>query len=127
MISQTSMKKVVVWLLMIVTAWILSGCWEQKDPNEWWVLDSFAQCLNDAWIKMYGTEWCPHCQNQKRQFWSAFAKVAYIDCDAQKVQCEVAKIQWYPTWVFQWQQYQWEQPLSELAKITSCELPSTTK
>jgi hypothetical protein len=72
---------------------------------------------------MYGTEWCPHCQNQKKQFGTSFSKVSYIDCDKQKVQCEVAKIEWYPTWIYKWTQYQWEQELSKLAEITACSLP----
>ena len=30
--------------------------------------DSFAQCLTDDGVKMYGAWWCPHCQSQKKLF-----------------------------------------------------------
>lgn len=120
-----TMKKILTIVCIVSTSLLLTWCGKQVDPNEWWKLDSFAQCLTDAWLKMYGTERCPHCQNQKKLFWSSFAKINFIDCDAQKVQCDVAKIEWYPTWVFNGKQYQWEQPLEELASITSCELPQT--
>lgn len=81
--------------------------------------------MTDKGLKMYGTNWCPHCQNMKKMFGTAFAKINFIDCDAQKVQCDVAKIEGYPTWVFNGTQYQGEKTLAELAGITSCELPKT--
>ena len=28
---------------------------------------------------MYGTEWCPHCQDQKRAFGTSFKYVQYIN------------------------------------------------
>jgi len=28
----------------------------------------FAKCLTQKGAKMYGTFWCPHCQNQKKEF-----------------------------------------------------------
>ncbi len=111
---------------MISTSLFLSWCGKEIDPNEWWVLEPFAQCVTDKWLKMYGTERCPHCQNMKKMFGTAFAKINFIDCDAQKVQCDVAKIEWYPTWVFNGTQYQWEKTLSELWAITSCEVPKIT-
>ena len=30
--------------------------------------DSFAQCLAQKEITMYGAVWCPHCQAQKKEF-----------------------------------------------------------
>lgn len=111
---------------MITTSLILSWCGKEVDPNEWWRLEAFAQCMTDKWLKMYGTERCPHCQNQKKLLWTAFAKINYIDCDLQKVQCDVAKIVWYPTWIFNGTQYQGEKSLADLSALTSCEIPKTT-
>ncbi|MBP6086303.1 hypothetical protein KA478_03875 [Patescibacteria group bacterium] len=59
----------------------------------------------------------------KEMFGTAFAKITYIDCDAQKVQCDVAKIEGYPTWMFNGQLYPGEKTLDELSKLTSCALP----
>ena len=33
-----------------------------KDPA------ALAKCLTSKDVKMYGTSWCPHCNNQKEMF-----------------------------------------------------------
>ena len=111
---------------MLSTSILLSWCGKEINPNEWWVLEPFAQCMTDKWLKMYGTERCTHCQNQKKLFWTAFSKINFIDCDAQKVQCDVAKIEWFPTRIFNGKQYEWGKSLGELSAITSCALPVIT-
>src|SRR3989339_819290 len=47
-------------------------------------LDEFAKCLNETGVKMYGTEWCSHCKEQKKLFGESFQFVNYIDCDEDK-------------------------------------------
>ncbi len=58
---------------------------------------ALAQCLTSNGVKMYGTERCSHCKNQKALFGPDFAQVTYIDCDAQKQVCMDNGIQGYPT------------------------------
>lgn len=58
---------------------------------------TLAECLTDNGVKMYGTERCSHCKNQKSLFGSDFAKITYIDCDEQKQICMDNGIQGYPT------------------------------
>lgn len=70
--------------------------------------DSFAQCLVEKGAKMYGAWWCPHCQEQKKEFgksWKILVEGgSYIECStAQKTiteLCEKEKIDGYPTWRF---------------------------
>lgn len=119
------MKKALIILLFSITPILLTGCTEKKDPNEWGRLDAFASCTAEKWLKMYGTERCPHCQKMKAMFGTAFAKVTYIDCDKQKVQCDAAKVAWYPTFMINGQSYPGEQTLEKLAELTKCELPAT--
>lgn len=121
------MKKALIVLLLILTPIILTGCGEKKDPNEGGRLESFASCLTEKGLKMYGTERCPHCQNMKGMFGSAFSKINFIDCDKQTMQCDAASIKWYPTWMYLSKPYEWEKTLEELAQITSCELPAEAK
>ncbi len=84
--------------------------------------DVFAKCLTESGIKMYGTEWCPHCKNQKKLFGSSFEFVDYIDCDKNKEICLIEEIQGYPTWKLNGESYTGEQSLEALAQISKCEL-----
>ena len=84
--------------------------------------DVFAQCLTDAGVKMYGTEWCSHCQNQKKLFGKSFEFIDYIDCDKNQETCLIEGIQGYPTWKLNKESYTGEQSLEALAQITGCKL-----
>jgi len=58
---------------------------------------SLALCLTQKGVIMYGTERCPHCQNQKKLFGDAFSSIHYVDCDLSPAQCQAANITGYPT------------------------------
>ena|SRR3989344_1550082 len=90
----------------------------QKNPGEY---DVFAQCITDSGLIMYGTEWCPHCQAQKKLFGKSFEFVDYIDCDRNRETCLIEGIQGYPTWKFEGESYSGTRELSNLAEITGCE------
>jgi len=92
---------------------------KNKAPGEY---DDFAKCLAEKGLKMYGTEWCSHCKNQKARFGNSFQYVDYIDCDKNKATCIAEGINGYPTWKFNNQAYEGEKELSELAQIAGCEL-----
>ncbi len=85
-------------------------------------LDNFAQCLTDVGLKMYGTEWCSHCKNQKKLFGNSFTFVDYTDCDKSRGVCSAEGIQGYPTWKINGQSYPGEQSLDRLASLSGCEL-----
>jgi len=90
-------------LLLGVVAFLLFK--NNSKPGEY---DSFAKCLSESGAKMYGTWWCPHCSNQKKEFgssWKIFADAGgYIECstsDKQQTEiCKQAGITSYPTWRF---------------------------
>jgi len=89
--------------------------------------DDFAQCLASKDVKMYGTEWCPHCKAQKELFGKSFQYVDYTDCDKYKEECLVAGVEGYPTWVIDGKSYAGTQSLEKLAYYSGCELnPQTT-
>lgn len=62
--------------------------------------DELARCLSEQGTIMYGTDWCPHCQNQKQQFGASFRYVTYVNCDLNPEACELAGVTGYPTWAF---------------------------
>ncbi len=111
-----------LFLGFLVLSVVLAGC--TSGPGEY---DSFAKCLTEKGVKMYGTEWCPHCQNQKRLFGSSFDNINYIDCDIRREECVNAGIQGYPTWIIKGQQYPGEKSLEELSDLTGCELAKDRK
>lgn len=96
---------------------LLSSCSSQG------VFDSFAQCLAEKQITMYGTEWCPHCKTQKSLFGSSFQYASYVDCDRYQEQCLAAGVQAYPTWIVNGTAYEGVQSMVKLSQISGCELP----
>jgi|TARA_Y100000310_G_scaffold345277_1_gene463345 glutaredoxin len=88
-------------------------------PGEY---DNLANCLTNKGIKMYGTDWCSHCKDQKVLFGKSFKKVDYVNCDTRKQDCRDAGVSGYPTWIINGEQYSGTQSLSELARLSECTL-----
>ena len=82
--------------------------------------DNLAKCLTQKGAVMYGTEWCSHCQNQKKLFGADFQYVNYVDCDLNSGKCDAAGIRGYPTWQINGRDYPGEQSLSKLKTLTGC-------
>jgi len=70
---------------------------------------------------MYGAYWCPHCQEQKELFGSAFEQVPYVECSPngpgtpQAQECTEAGITSYPTWIINGRTYVGLRSLEALA------------
>lgn len=66
--------------------------------------DVFAKCLTEKGAKMYGSELCTHCQEQKESFGESWQYVTYVECHSQMGSqtqaCTDAGIKAYPTWEF---------------------------
>ncbi len=105
------------FLFFLVSAALISGC--SSKPGQY---DAFAQGLPEKGATMYGTEWCSHCQNQKKEFGKSFDYINYVDCDRNKKECLLADVEGYPTWKINGTNYPGEQRLSRLAYLTGCKL-----
>jgi glutaredoxin len=81
---------------------------------------TLAQCLTEKGAVMYGTEWCSHCNNQKRAFGDDFKDIKFVDCDQDTLACREAGIRGYPTWVINNQKYPGEQSLNKLKSLAGC-------
>ena len=87
-------------------------------------LDSFAQCLAQKEVTMYGADWCPYCQNEKKLFGDSFRLVPYVECPADPQRCLQVGIKGYPTWVFpDGKKLAGEQGLEKLSQESGCQLP----
>ncbi len=91
-------------------------------------VQDFAQCITRSGAKMFGSDRCPHCLDQKAMFSSAFEFIDYVNCDFHPQECAKAQIHSLPTWHIGTKMIpSGIKSFSELAKLTSCEdqLPLT--
>lgn len=80
-----------------------------------------AQCLTDAGMKLFSTERCSHCKNQKAMFGPNVSLLNNTDCDEDRQTCIDNGIQWFPTWIdSSWTAYPGTQSLTSLAEISWC-------
>lgn len=114
--------KIAIWSIAIII--ILGGVYlygnsKARQPGKY---DSFAKCLAENNVVMYGTDWCPHCQAQKKLFGKSFEFVVYINCDTSPL-CDANNVNGYPTWIFKDNsRLEGTQELDVLAEKSSCAL-----
>lgn len=113
-----------LYIVLVLIAVILGAVFLFSKKGETGNLDAFAQCLADTKITMYGADWCPHCQNEKKAFGDSFRLVPYVECPDDPQRCLKEGIQGYPTWVFpDGRRFAGEQGLEKLSKESGCQLP----
>jgi glutaredoxin len=122
------MKKTILFLFVIAAAF-LAACSGNGGASYYIpsteaspAVQNLAMCLTENEAIMYGTEWCPHCKNQKELFGSAFADIMYVNCEANPSACNAAGVQGFPTWVINGQRYSGTRQLAELAEYSGCSL-----
>jgi len=100
-----------------------------EDP----VLSALAVHLAQTGAKMYGADWCPHCQDQKAMFGAAAKRLPYIECAAgrqgsgQTTECRNAGITTYPTWDIGGKRYAEVLTTLRLAELTGFDLAAAAK
>lgn len=86
--------------------------------------DTFAQCVADYGLSMYGAEWCTFCAKEKKELGNSFRLINYIECPENIQLCLDKEIEAYPTWSDKANnKFVGFQGPSGLARITNCELP----
>ena len=111
---------------MIVIAVILIAVFAGGSARPNPALDTFAKCLASKNAVMYGTYWCPHCQNQKKEFGDSFQYVPYVECTQDVAKCTATGIEGFPTWVFSdGKRLVGEQSFSALSQASGCPLVTT--
>lgn len=93
--------------------------------------DSFARCLKDRGVMMYGAYWCPHCAEEKELFGASFKQAPYTECGVEgntrleSQVCKDAGIQRFPTWQFPptGERVEGNLSLEALSDRTGCPLP----
>ena len=84
--------------------------------------DDFAKCLSSKGVVMYGSQYCPHCANQKKAFGDSFRYVTYVECSQQEQLCNERGITGVPAWIIDGKMYTGEQTLQKLSELSGCPL-----
>lgn len=116
-------KKIINYsVIAVIVIAVVYGIFIATSGDDTGQYDELAKCITQSGAIMYGTDWCPHCQDQKRLFGKSFKYVNYINCDLNGAACELAGIRGYPTWVFaDGESVSGQQSLEFLAARTECE------
>ena len=117
------MKKILKnpWIYLIVVLILIAGFYGYKSITGKAVqsqYDEFSKYMTEQGVVMYGTEWCPHCKNQKKLFGNSFQYINYTDCDKNQKACSEAGISGYPTWKINNQTYPGGQSIERLAQLS---------
>jgi len=115
---------VIVAVIIIVGGFVITK--KTSAPGISGKYDDFAKCVTEKGMTMYGAVWCPHCINEKKAFGDSFKFIKYVECPDNIQLCTDLGINGYPTWIDgAGKQYTGKDTeiLTDLAKITGCELP----
>ncbi len=118
------MKTIAITIIILLVTAGAVILWN-KSNNSAASLDAFAQCLAGKNIIMYGADWCPHCQNEKKAFGKSFRFIPYVECPDDPKRCLAAGIAGFPTWIFpDNKKLEGEQGLQKLSEESGCPLPN---
>lgn len=120
------MKKIVLIGFLLISAVILAACSPKIVPATPEV-ENLAKCLTEKGAVFYGTEWCPHCQDQKEMFGSAMEYIVFVDCDENRDACVDAGIKGYPTWIIGNETLTGTQQLFKLSQVAQCPISSLSE
>jgi len=92
-------------LLVTVVAFVFSGPQGGREAVAG-DYDTFAQCLYDSGLRMYGSVTCRFCAQQRAMFGGSFKHIREIECDprnplAEAERCIAKNIEATPTWVLE--------------------------
>lgn len=119
------MKSSWVWVGISVIVIFAGMFWYLSSPGQY---DTFARCIKESGAAFYGAFWCPHCQDQKKEFGKSARFLPYVECSTPNGQgqlpvCTEKGIEGYPTWEFKDGTRKSEVlSVSELSGLTSCPL-----
>lgn len=120
------MKRSTLWGGVIFIGIIVFIYGLANSNNNGVVSESFAKCITNSGAKLYGANWCGHCQEQKESFGDNWQYIDYTECSTNFGQleiCEKEGIVGYPTWIFSnGQRVSGFISLERLARITGCSL-----
>jgi len=103
-----------MWILLIILiAGTAFGAYLHYKPGRY---DSFAKCLTEKGVIMYGADWCQYTAAQRGMFGKSFKYITYKNYDARD------DIKITPTWEVDGQLYERVLAFDRLAGLSVCTL-----
>lgn len=138
----SGLKTALLGLLVIVVVLITSYSLQYEDieqaklptyeisPADSYTV-SLAKYLGSRGAVMYGSFKCPHCNDQKKMFGSAFKYIGYVECHPQGPEanpslCTARGIRNFPTWEINGNYYQGALSMQRLSALSGFESTGQT-
>lgn len=119
-------------VIVVVLALHFSGLFDPTAGPEKPYLKALAIHLSESGARMYGTYWCPTCQEQKALFEASAKRLPYIECTPDgrggmpNFDCVANKVEQYPTWFINGSRYTGLTTVDDLARLSGFRLPPGT-
>ena len=82
--------------------------------------ETVAECLSEKGAVLYASQYCVHCQEQKKMFGSSLNKINMVECSTQVAECEKAGITAYPTWLIGGREFLGTKDMKTLYELAEC-------
>ena len=124
----------IIGVLIVVAVFAWSSTQKTQTEEVTGEYDTFAQCLYDSGMRMYGSQTCSFCERQRQLFGDSSRFIQEIECDPRNPDSEYERcikkdISRTPTWIFEDEKgedvYRFEsgvQSLEDLSEISKCPL-----
>ena len=116
-------------LIVSVLSLHFSGLFDPASGPEKPYLKALATHLRDSGARLYGTYWCPVCQQQKALFEASADRLPYVECTPEgrdrplSFTCVANNITDYPTWIIHGHRQTGVVTVEELARLSGFEAP----
>ena len=114
-------KRNLVFLLLalIVIFSILTIYSYYKKPGKY---DSFAKCLSEKGVTVYGNDFCSYTMKQLGYFGKSKKYLNYIRCSENEQLCDEKGIKITPTWEINGKMYEQVQTFERLSELSGCSI-----
>ncbi|MDO8660805.1 MAG: hypothetical protein Q7K43_02865 [Candidatus Woesearchaeota archaeon] len=82
--------------------------------------DSFAKCLKEKGVVMYGNDFCSYTQKQLSWFEKSRKELNYVRCADNKQLCDSKSVRTTPTWEINGAMYPEVQTFERLSTLSGC-------
>ncbi len=114
-------KSTKIYLILIVIILLsVAGIYYYKNFNQTTPQEKVISCIASK-ATLYGSKYCPHCQNQKKILRNYLSLFKSIDCLDNPELCDKVGVDRYPTWEIDGKLYPGVKSIEELKKLTNCE------
>ena len=106
--------------LVVIVILVIAGIFIYKNMTKEITQEKLMQCIASKAV-LYGSKYCPHCQNQKAILGNYLGLFKSIDCLDEPQKCDEAGVDRYPTWKINGKLYTGVKSINELKQLTGCE------